>query len=83
MRALTVFGSVLVNPYTLYALKSQIAQNIVRIVPSDNDAPKLDRQSTFLDESRDPKKKNLLQNLIKNFSVDLPFRPVGFCKSFV
>ena len=25
MRALTVFGSVLVHPYTLYALKSQIA----------------------------------------------------------
>ena len=24
MRALTVFGSILVNPYTLYALKSQI-----------------------------------------------------------
>ena len=85
MRALTLFGSVLVNPYSIYALKSQIAQNIVRIVPSDKDEPKLNRQSTFLknylDQPDDPKRKNLLHNLIKTFSVDEHFRTVGFCKS--
>ena len=47
MRALTVIASLLINPYTLYVLKSQLAMNLVRIVPSstqfkdDKEAKKL------------------------------------------
>ena len=43
MRALTVITSLLINPYTLYALKSQIALNLVRIIPSNKDEPMLER----------------------------------------
>ena len=34
MRALTIIVSVLLNPYTLYTLKSHLASNLVRFVPS-------------------------------------------------
>ena len=34
LRALTVAASVFINPYTLYTLKSHLATNLVRLVPS-------------------------------------------------
>ena len=43
MRVLTVVGGSLINPYTLYALKSHMAEKIVRIVYNDKDKPKLRR----------------------------------------
>ena len=36
-----------------------------------------------MDEKNDPKRKKLLHNLIKNFSIDDKFQPVTFLKSFV
>ena len=87
MRALTVITSVLVNPYTIYALKSHITSKLVRIVPSIKEESEIKRSNTFrksyLDQTDDPKRKNLLHNLIKNFSIDQPYQPVGFCRSFV
>ena len=86
MSYLDIFGSMLVNPYTFYALQFLIASNLVRIVPSKKEEPELDRKSTFLknyqDQPGDLKRKNLLHNLIKSFSLDEPFRPSSFCKSF-
>ena len=34
IRALTIIVSVLLNPYTSYTLKSHLATNLVRLVPS-------------------------------------------------
>ena len=56
MRALTLLGSALINPYTLYALKSQIAQNLVRLVPTDKAKPK----KIFIDERGGNRRNNLL-----------------------
>ena len=36
IRALTVFGSILVSPYNGYALKSLLTLNLVRVVPSES-----------------------------------------------
>ena len=43
IRVLTVFGGVLINPYTTYALNSHMAEKIVRLVPSDRAKPNLRR----------------------------------------
>ena len=95
MRALTVIGGMIVNPYTLHMLKSHLTHNLIRIVPSKNNSiirsdtgrKKLVRrksfQSSYLDSTNDPKRKSLLQKLTLKFNSDRKFEPENFLRSLV
>ena len=77
LRALTVIVSLFVSPYNKYELKSLLALNLVRFVPSESSNTKTSKKQReaefklkYLDSKSDPKRKNLLHNLITNFSKD-------------
>ena len=80
LRALTVIVSFFVSPYNKYTLKSLLALNLVRYVPSESSNTRISKRQKeeefklkYLDSQSDPKRKNLLQNLILNFSKNLKF----------
>ena len=71
MRALTVFVSIIVNPYNKYVLASLLTSDLVRYVPSETPnshyEAHLDREtrlseyrSKYVASKNDPKRKNLL-----------------------
>ena len=78
MRACTIFGGLIISPYTLYVLNSHLTKSLVRFVPSStkpgDESNRHERYTTFFEKyintANDPKRKNLLQNMIKNFSLD-------------
>ena len=95
MGSLQVIGKFLVSSYNNYQLESLLALNIVRLIESKSEGDtdqqgkskaeqrKSEFQEKYFDSKEDPKRKNLLANLVKNFSLDKKFEPKSFCMSFL
>lgn len=76
-------------------MKSFLTENLVRFVPSQSHSTKDQSESDrtkqkeaefklkYLPADKDPRKRNLIQNLIKNFNIDKKFYPVNFFMSMI
>ena len=91
IRAVFTLGKILVNPFSIYALQSQLAQGLVKLMPSTRanaKKQKLDgetRKEAFMEKYfKKDNNKMLMQNLIKDSHVDKKFEtPNNYITSLI
>ena len=81
MEGLFFIGAILIENYSAYALESKLAWLLVRFVPSTNTNFKLKKEEDakykeikfverYGDKPSDPRRKQLLHNLVHDFNLD-------------
>ena len=90
-RALFELGKILVNPFSVYALQSQLAQVLIKLMPSTRANPKKERkdgqarkEDFVVKYFNKDNNKILEQNLIKGSHVDKKFEtPSNYITSLI